>query len=268
MADPTPYPDLNAVLRDFVASVQAILGVNFCGAYHQGSFAVGDADEHSDVDFIVVTHGEVSDEQVDQLEAMQKRLYELDSTWAQHLEGSYFPKELLRRVDPNRAPLVYFDNGSTVPERDYHCNTAVVRWSLREHGVVLAGPDPKDLVEPVREADLRREVREAMVEFASWASTPTKAGGMSRWMQPYLVLNFCRMLQTLETGEIASKKAGGEWGLYALAPDWADLIQQALDDRPDPWLRVYQPADPAVAERTCAFIDYALRESAARFASD
>jgi hypothetical protein len=261
MKEPTAYPELNEVLRELVSSIQAILGENFCGAYLQGSFAIGDADEHSDVDFIIVTHEEVGDEQVAELEAMQKRLYELDTPWAQHLEGSYFPRELLRRVQPNRAPLLYFDNGETQPAWDNHCNTAVVRWSLREHGVVLAGPDPQDLIEPVKAEDLRREVREAMVEFAAWARSPTKAGGMSRWMQPYLVLNFCRMLQTLETGEIASKKAGGEWGLAALDSEWADLIQQALDDRPDPWRRVYEPADPAVAQRTLAFVDYALGKS-------
>lgn len=258
MADPTPYPELNEVLRKFVESAQTILAENFCGAYLQGSFAVGDADEHSDVDFIVVTHGEVTDDQVADLKAMQERLYELDTPWAQHLEGSYFPKELLRRADPTRTPLVYFDNGATEPVRDNHCNTAVVRWSLREHGIVLAGPEPKSLIDPVSPAQLRREAREAMDEFAEWAPGPTKAGGMSRWKQPYLVLNFCRMLQTVENGRVTSKREGGEWALDALDPEWADLIQQALDDRPDPWLRVYQPADPETAERTLAFVDYAL----------
>jgi hypothetical protein len=56
MAGPTVYGDLNALLVDFVGRVRTILEDNFCGAYLQGSFAVGDADEHSDVDFIVATH--------------------------------------------------------------------------------------------------------------------------------------------------------------------------------------------------------------------
>ena len=55
MAAPTVYPKLNALLEELVSSVRAILGANFCGAYLQGSFAVGDADVHSDVDFIVAT---------------------------------------------------------------------------------------------------------------------------------------------------------------------------------------------------------------------
>lgn len=49
---PTPYPDLNEVLDDFVASVVTALGSDFVGAYLQGSFAIGDFDQNSDVDFI------------------------------------------------------------------------------------------------------------------------------------------------------------------------------------------------------------------------
>jgi predicted nucleotidyltransferase len=263
MAEPTPYPELNEVLRDFVGSVETILAENLVGIYLQGSFAVGDADEHSDVDFIVVMHDEVTDGQLAALRAMHKRLYALETPWAQHLEGSYVTKESFRRIDPSRSEYWYLDNGATELVCDNHCNTAVVRSSMREHGVVLHGPDPKTLVDPVSPDDLRREVRDAIVEFAEWAPSPTKAGGMSRWMQPYLVINLCRMLQTLETGRVDSKKAGGEWALEALDPDWADLIQQALDERPDPWTRVYQPADPEVVSRTLAFVDYALGRASA-----
>jgi predicted nucleotidyltransferase len=106
MPGPTVYPELNGVLDEFVASVRAILGENFCGAYLQGSLALGDADEHSDVDFIVATHHEVSDTQLAKLQAMHERLFALESPWARHLEGSYVPRQELRRVDPSRAVLV------------------------------------------------------------------------------------------------------------------------------------------------------------------
>ncbi|MFN2467823.1 MAG: nucleotidyltransferase domain-containing protein [Gaiellaceae bacterium] len=126
-ADPTVYPDLNALLRDFVAEVSRILAGNFCGAYLQGSFALGDADVHSDVDFIVVTREEVGAEPAAALQAMHERIFARDVPWAQHLEGSYVPKSSLRTVDPSRAPYLYLDNGATELTRDNHCNTAVVR---------------------------------------------------------------------------------------------------------------------------------------------
>src|SRR5437868_4266347 len=87
---PTPYAELNSVLRDLVESVQAVLGEKLVGAYLQGSFAVGDFDLHSDVDFIMVIEEELSEQEVEGLQAVHERIYSLASPWAQHLEGSYF----------------------------------------------------------------------------------------------------------------------------------------------------------------------------------
>ena len=263
----TRYADLNVVLDEFVSGVRNSLAENFCGAYLVGSFALGDADEHSDVDFIVATHGDVTDDELARLQAMHKRLYALESPWAQHLEGSYVPKDALRRVDPSRSPYWFLDNGATELVRDPHCNTAVVRWTLREHGIVLAGSEPKRLVDPVTPDQLHDEALWALEHYASWAREAHdgfkdehgRGHDMSRWKQPYLVLTFCRLLHTLETGIVASKREGGEWALGALDPEWRPLIQRALDDRPDPWLRIDQPADDEVVARTIAFADYAAR---------
>lgn len=258
---PTVYPELNAVLEELVASVRAILGENLCGAYLLGSFAVGDADIHSDVDFIVATNDEVGVEPLAALQKMHKRIYALDVPWAQHLEGSYIPAQSLRRRDPSRPSFLYLDNGATELVWDNHCNTEVVRWTLREYGIVLAGLDPKSLVDPVSADQLRDEARAGMDEYANWAREPQTRPGvgvMSRWKQPYLVLTFCRLLHTLSSGRVASKREAGEWAIGALDPEWSSLIQRALDDRPDPWGRVHQPAEPEAIERTLAFVDYAM----------
>jgi len=86
--NPTPYPDLNAVLCELTESIQAILGPDLVGIYLQGSFAVGDFDAHSDVDYIIVIERELTDEQVTALQGRHARIYDLDCAWAQHLEGS------------------------------------------------------------------------------------------------------------------------------------------------------------------------------------
>lgn len=261
---PTPFRDLNQLLQDLVAGVRDALRANFCGAYLQGSFAVGDADVWSDVDFIVATEGGVDEEEFAALQGLHRRLFALEVPWAQHLEGSYVPKDKLRRVeplpplDPRRTAFPYLDNGASELVRDNHCNTAVVRWSLREHGIVLAGPHPRELIDPVSADELRAEAVAVVDAYADWAPEPTKAGGMSRWKQPYLVLTFCRALHTIEVGRVGSKKEAGEWALRALPEEWRPLIRAALDDRADPWERVHQPADAEAVRETLAFADYAV----------
>jgi Domain of unknown function (DUF4111)/Nucleotidyltransferase domain len=254
-------PDLDVVLQELVGDVRDVLGESFCGAYLQGSFALGDADEDSDVDFIVVTHDEVTDAELDALQDMHRRIYALPSPWAQHLEGSYVPKERLRRVETPPSPLWYLDNGATELVRDAHCNTAVVRWILREHGVVLAGPDPTSLVAPVTPDELRAEERTAIDDWAEWAREPHPRfgpGAMSRRQQGLLVLSFCRILHTLESGRVTSKPQAGEWALRALPAEWRSLIRRALDDRPGQWRQVHEQADPQAVERSLAFVDYCM----------
>jgi hypothetical protein len=233
-----------------------VLGENFVGAYLQGSFAVGDADEHSDVDFVVVVERDLGEGEQRELQALQERLFALPSQWAQHLEGSYVPRDQLRRVDPERRPWFYFDNGAIEPAWDNHDNSAVVRWSLREHGVVLAGPDPKALVDPVSADDLRTGALWALDEWEAWVPS------MSSWsarFQPDAVLAYCRILHTVHIGRVGTKPAAAEWALGAVDEEWRLMIRKALAERPDPWTKVRQPADPEAVERTKAFMAYAAK---------
>lgn len=258
MVGPTAFADLNAVLSKLVGCARSTLAENFCGAYLHGSFATGDADAFSDVDWVVATHDELTHEQQAGLQAMHRRIYVLETPWAQHLEGSYAPKARLRRVERSRSPFFYLDNGSDQLVWDRHCNSAVVRWLLRERGLVLAGPEPRTLVDPVSASELRGEAAASVHEYAAWAPQPTAAGSMSRWKQPYLVLTFCRLLFTLSEGSVPSKREAGDWALDELALEWRDLIRRALDDRADPWERVHQPVAPDMAKRRLRFVDYAV----------
>jgi hypothetical protein len=252
----TAFADLNHLLVELVDGVRAVLGDNFCGAYLQGSFAVGDADAYSDVDFIVVTNDDVTPAQQAELQALHQSLYTRPTPWAKHLDGSYVPREILRRPDPDRCPLLYLGNGATEFALDNHDNTAVVRWTLREHGVVLAGPNPRELVDPITPDQLHEEVRWVLTAWAAWFRS---IDSVSRRMLAVAVLSHCRILNTLATGKVASKRVAGRWALEELDPSWRSLIGWALDDRPDPWTKVDEPADSARIRRTHEFMGYAAR---------
>jgi hypothetical protein len=240
-------PTLETLLAALVAGVQDVLGDDLVGVYLQGSFALGSADEWSDVDFVVVTRGPVTD--LAPLDALHARLYERETPWAQHLEGSYLPRALLRRVDPARTPVPFLDNGATSLVLDPHCNTAVVRWILRRHGVVLHGPPPAELIDPVSDEDLRAEARAALRDYADWS----REAPATAWTQPYLVLTLCRIVRTIACADVVPKHEAAAWARDELDPRWRPLIDAAIAARPDPWRRVSQSADPRLWEETLRF---------------
>jgi hypothetical protein len=257
---PTPYPDLNSVLRELVDSVQDILAADFVGAYLQGSFATGGFDIHSDVDYIIVIEKELSDDQVSALQAMHERIYCLDIPWAQHLEGSYFPKEALRHTEHCGKKLWYLDNGSRSLVESDHCNTVVVRWVVRENGVTLAGPPPASLVDPIPVETLRREIIATMTGWGQRIiADPDRFN--NRFYQTFIVLSYCRMLHDLHTGFPGSKVAGAEWAKANLDPSWNGLIDRTWSGRPNPALSIRQPADPKDLGETLKFIQYVINES-------
>jgi hypothetical protein len=255
---PTPYGDLNVVLRELVTRVQNVLGENFIGAYLQGSFAVGDFDTHSDVDFLIILEEDISDARLPTLQALHGEIFELGSPWAQHLEGSYIPKGALRRFPPPPREFLYLDNGSGELVRSDHDDSLVVYWVLRERGITLIGPEPRSLVTPVSVDALRREALETMRTWQEHLlADPNKLN--NRWRQTFVVLSYCRMLHTLQSGAVDSKPAGVAWAKEALDSRWRQLIQRAWDDRPeDLSLKVRQKADPGDLESTWEFMQYAL----------
>jgi hypothetical protein len=265
MAHPTPYDDLNGVLRALVAGAHAALFDNLCGVYLVGSFALGGADEHSDVDFVVATHRALSEWEQAALQSLHGGIFEQPVAWAQHLEGSYAPSDSLRCVDPTRRPFFFLDNGARELVWDSHCNTALVRWTLRRHGIALHGPPAGQIVDPVDSDDLRFEAIGVMREYARWARElrDSYAAGdelaFNRWAQPYLVLTLCRVLHTLNRGEVVPKQEAAEWAAQTLDSQWKPLIQQALRDRPDPSRRYYEVASPEAVNATMALVGDALR---------
>lgn len=258
---PTPYADLNTVLGELVDSIVAILDDSFIGAYLQGSFALGDFDLHSDVDFIIALAEQLTTDQVEHLQTMHGRIYDLAIPWAQHLEGSYIPEQILRRLRPDGEKLWYLDHGARSLVRSDHCDTLVVRWTVRQHGVVLAGPPPETLIDPISVAALRREILATINDWGQEILADPQRYN-NRFYQGFIVLNYCRMLRDLVLGELSSKRAGAEWAEKHLDRRWAGLIDRAWAGRPDPARSVREPADPADFAAMLAFLRYAIEQSA------
>ena len=252
------HPELITVLNEFIKRLKPILDENLLAVYLQGSFALGGADKDSDVDFIVVVENDIPNALLPGLQAMHGSLFEIPSYWSHHMEGSYFPKHLLKTEDPDHTPIVYIDNGSKTLERSTHDNTLVVRWVTREHGITLYGPAPEYYIDPVSGDALKSEVKDTMQE---WGGEILSGEYVIQnvWQQAFAVNLYCRMLHTLTTGKIYSKPDAVSWAQATLDRKWHDLIQAAWQKRPNQYLYASPPANPDEVARTIEFIRYALK---------
>lgn len=261
-----PYPELREVLEAFATEVSAELADNLVGIYMLGSLAVGDFDADSDVDFLVVTKIEITEPTSKRLQAIQEKIYTLDCYPAHHLEGSFISLgDLNDRQMVGKKELYYFDNGWTDIEKSVHDNQWHVRWILRERGVTLVGPKPAEFVQPVPPEELCSEMKKAMQErmkeFEESIDQP-RCYSNSRFGQPHALLTFCRMLQTLQTGGVESKRSAAKWAKGVVDARWHKVIDDAVIEREGVrfMVKIKQRAEQSVLEETLEFMKYVVGE--------
>jgi predicted nucleotidyltransferase len=199
------------------------LGEELVGIYLHGSLALGAFDEEeSDVDFLVVTTHELGSAEIERLAELHERL-------GDRLDGSYLPRDVFRRFDPARVvhPHIEAHKEPRLFPDDHGGETVIYRYVLRKCGVVLHGPPPEDLIDPVGAEDLRWGVWDILLNW--W--TPRLAADDDRLddarYRAYAVVTMCRMRYTLATGDVVSKPAAAEWALVHVAENWHDLIRRA-----------------------------------------
>lgn len=266
----TPYSELDDVLTGHGQKIKDTLGDNFIGMYLQGSLAIGDFDMTSDVDFIVVTREDLSENQVKAVQETHTQTYSQNNRWVKRIEYSFFPQQVLRNPSSpykhgrpdlsEQRKLWYFDNGSKTIKRSDHDNTLVVRWTVREKGKVVIGPDPKTLIDPIDPNDLRREIQETLVGWGQELIENPKPYE-NRFYQAYLVLNFARMLQDIHEGRITSKLEGANWAKEKLDPKWRELIDYCWKDRQDPDISIRQSANPEIYPQSIEFVRYIVEQA-------
>jgi hypothetical protein len=246
-----------ALLRE---SVQAVLDDQLVGLYLYGSLSAGDFDPaSSDVDFVAVTQGPLSDETFEQLREMHARIAASELPFATHFEGSYIPQGAWQRYDPAdaRHPTIGVEWPFQIGFHD--ANWIIERAIVRECGVVLAGPPPATLIDPVSPEQLRAATCQQIA--AVWQ--PRMADDQyDRWPRPrlypaYAVLSICRALYTLQHGAFCSKPVAAAWASEH-HPAWRPTIAWALAHRAD-----HDETTPAEFADAMALLRDALSETQA-----
>jgi len=256
MVHPTPYADVNAVVYGFLTDIQTILGGHFRGMYLCGSLALGDFDPRSsDIDLVVVTDTEISDDLFEALKDMHEQFNASGSPWVFRVEAVYVPQDALRNAAPASAVYPQIEQGTKLFKDHLESGWVFQCYILRERGVVIAGPDPHTLVGSVDPSAMRRAVpvipnmwREHVLHDPSWLDWVRQ-----RENQAFVVLTLCRLLYTLDTAAVASKPAAARWAQKALDSRWAGLIERSLAGQ-----RVSSETPDSDMEDTVALIHYTV----------
>jgi predicted nucleotidyltransferase len=232
-----------------VSAVCTILGPRLVGVYLDGSIALGEFEaDRSDIDFVVVTAEEVRETTLAALQALHARLAATAPRWGLELEGSYVTREAIRAHDPRPAAHPYIDRHTGRLEIVHQESGywVIHRHVLREHGVALAGPEARTLIDPVTPAQLRDAAAGTLREW--WRPMLDDPVRLQHWgYRAYAVLTMCRMLYTLSHGAIVSKRLAARWVQETLDSRWTGVIDDAL---------VWSSDRPPVLADTLALIRY------------
>ncbi|MDR6550666.1 aminoglycoside adenylyltransferase domain-containing protein [Paenibacillus qinlingensis] len=228
---PNPVIDM---LHTLLLNMQEAIGDELIGVYLRGSLALGDFDPvTSDLDFVAVTKFPVSDEKFAVLNELHTQLATIPNAYAQQLEGAYIEHNSLKRFRTGeRHPTL--EREGFLRWNEHHTNWILERWTLRERGITLIGPDPKTLIEPISKEDILSAVSMRMrdwVNFANQLDDPD-------WRSPlghkaYVVETMCRIMYTLDCGVICSKPHAVSWALKTFPEPWRSLVERSRSWRTD-----------------------------------
>jgi Domain of unknown function (DUF4111) len=226
MNEVTPYPSINTVLTEWANGLKRLLDKKIVGLYLSGSLAYGDfVPARSDIDLQAVVRSALTEDELRSVEQLHKEIERECPEWAERIECSYVPLELMSELAPPVTPRPWWGFGTLYAEAPAGDEWIINHYLLSKYGIVLDGPDFNELIPPidiysVRQASARDLFQEWLpkVDDDAWLSNSHH--------QSYLVLNLCRILHTVIGGQPGSKKVAAHW-VKATYPQWKDLIEEA-----------------------------------------
>lgn len=242
-----PAP-VSRTMNALVNGLLVILGPRLLGLYLGGSVAVGDfCESSSDLDFLAVTDGALTSEDLLALAQLHRELLEA-YPYAAKLEGDYAPLQSLM-PEGTIEPVPGCERGRFLPRVGEVMLLADTIADMREHGLVFCGPAPQKLLPVVTGEQVRAAVRSLLRDGPGAPQTPGEAASA--------ILNIVRSACALETGAITTKTAGAHWALCRLEESWHGVIRSALAIRHQQGTE----ADAALLSETLPKLDRWVRDS-------
>jgi glycosyltransferase involved in cell wall biosynthesis len=197
---------------------------HFYGIYLQGSIAFGAFEElGSDIDIVALTHGEWTTQELAQLNALHTKLIEAHQR-GNRLDVLYVPLRNLGKCNRKIAPYPTFQGGNFSPAR-YGDLNYITWWTVKNKSIRLLGPERSTLPIEVTWQDVLETMRNILHGY--WVSRARRPYLFRRdgWFE-FAVATHCRILTTIEEGEIITKSVALKRWRDRLPARWRPLIDE------------------------------------------
>ena len=228
VAQLTPHRDINDILVWLARGLEDILGDQLIGLYLTGSLTYGDFDRgSSDIDYLAVMTRELEPTPRENLERLHSEIGERFPEWRKRIEGSYITKDMLPNVLPPEVGRPYVNQGEFwEPDPPYGNEWLLNLHVLRECGIALIGPEPRELFEPVDIADVREASKRDLVDERVPTLDDPHAYDDPH-VRAYVTLTLCRILHRAANDEVASKREASAWVKATYGQPWRTLVEKA-----------------------------------------
>ena len=144
----------------------------------------------------------------------------------------------------------YYGEGTFYAEAPYGNEWIINLYLLYNHGIAVFGPEFNQLVQPIKITG----VQQACVQdlFKEWEPKLREPEWLDNpHYQSYLIMNLCRIINTVVNATVLSKKKSADW-VKLKYPEWKELIQTAQG-----W---HYGLELKQKERTLEFLKFVIQE--------
>ena len=244
----TPYSEVNEIIERILSKLQGTLGKKLVGFYLCGSLVIGDFDLRiSDIDLTAALDSDIDEQEFAALQKMHTNVALRYAEWDNRIEVRYISLAAFNSLKSRTSQIAIIS-----PGEPFHMRESIKEWLsewylLRERGVTLFGPPPKEIIEPISHDEFMQTIKAHARAWGEWVQDMHTRKG-----QAYAILTMCRALYTSRNGEQVSKKQAALWAQQQL-PEWSQLIRNALKWREES--TVGQVDDDATFAETKRFVD-------------
>lgn len=225
-------PDsIQALLEDYIASIQRELPDFLAAFYLQGSIALGAYNPHlSDIDFIAVINHPCSAQDINCLSRIHADLKKRYAT--ARLSGSYLQVSDVGKLEDSIAPHPHYHDAN-LHLSGYHDINLITWWILKHHGVTLYGTPAQELDIQINWDEIEAYTLQNMNSYwVQFIRNPRRIIWLyTDYGVQWAVLGVLRQYVTLRQGRIVSKTSAGVIGLQELPSGWQRIIQEAMNLR-------------------------------------